>query len=58
MLPGTVSAVPGVEAALDEAEKIGYPVILKAAAGGGGRGIQIMLSSRGAAAHDVVRSCS
>src|SRR6478736_6859595 len=37
MLPGTVEAVPGVEAALEEAQKITYPVILKAAAGGGGR---------------------
>src|SRR5689334_12083762 len=36
LLPGTVSSVPGIEAALAEAEKIGYPVILKAAAGGGG----------------------
>jgi len=42
MLPGTLSAVPGVEAALEEAEKIGYPVILKAAAGGGGRGIYVV----------------
>ncbi len=42
LLPGTVSAVPGVEAALTEARKIGFPVILKAAAGGGGRGIHIV----------------
>ena len=42
LLPGTVSAVPHVEAALREAEQIGYPVILKAAAGGGGRGIHIV----------------
>ena len=42
LLPGTVSAVPHLEAALGEAEKIGYPVILKAAAGGGGRGIHIV----------------
>ena len=32
----------GLEAAVEEAEKIGYPVILKAAAGGGGRGIHIV----------------
>lgn len=45
MLPGTLSAVPGVDAAVMEAEKIGYPVILKAAAGGGGRGIYVVRST-------------
>jgi acetyl-CoA carboxylase biotin carboxylase subunit len=44
LLPGTLEAVPGVEAALKEADKIGYPVILKAAAGGGGRGIHVVRS--------------
>lgn len=42
MLPGTVSAVAGMDEALSEAERIGYPVILKAAAGGGGRGIHVV----------------
>ncbi len=42
LLPGTLEAVPGVDAALKEADKIGYPVILKAAAGGGGRGIHVV----------------
>jgi acetyl-CoA carboxylase biotin carboxylase subunit len=46
MLPGTLEAVPGVDAALEEAEKIGYPVILKAAAGGGGRGIYVVYSAQ------------
>jgi acetyl-CoA carboxylase biotin carboxylase subunit len=46
MLPGTLSAVPGVDAAVREAEKIGYPVILKAAAGGGGRGIYVVRTTR------------
>ncbi|MGK5084968.1 acetyl-CoA carboxylase biotin carboxylase subunit [Bdellovibrionota bacterium FG-1] len=45
MLPGTLEAVPHVEAALEEAEKIGYPVILKAAAGGGGRGIYVVYNA-------------
>lgn len=42
-----VPVVPGVEevgtleVALAEAEKIGYPVMIKAAAGGGGKGIRI-----------------
>ena len=46
LLPGTTSAVPGMEAALEEAQKIGYPVILKAAAGGGGRGIHVVYSAQ------------
>ncbi len=45
MLPGTVDAVPSVNAAIKESEKIGYPVILKAVAGGGGRGIYVVRSS-------------
>jgi acetyl-CoA carboxylase, biotin carboxylase subunit len=45
MLPGTLSAVASVEEAVTASEKIGYPVILKAAAGGGGRGIFIIRSS-------------
>jgi acetyl-CoA carboxylase biotin carboxylase subunit len=46
LLPGTVSAVANMEVALTEAEKIGYPVILKAAAGGGGRGIHVVYNSQ------------
>jgi len=42
LLPGTVEAVPDAQGALREAEKIGWPVILKAAAGGGGRGIHVV----------------
>ena len=46
MLPGTLSAVADVEEAIAAANKIGYPVILKAAAGGGGRGIFIIRSEK------------
>lgn len=46
LLPGTVAAVSGVEEALKEADKIGYPVILKAAAGGGGRGIHVVYNAQ------------
>ncbi len=44
LLPGTVDACPDVDVAVEEALKIGYPVILKAAAGGGGRGIHVVYS--------------
>ncbi|MEK7692137.1 MAG: biotin carboxylase N-terminal domain-containing protein, partial [Bdellovibrionota bacterium] len=43
MLPGSVEVAANAAAAA-EAEKIGYPVILKAAAGGGGRGIYVVYS--------------
>ena len=40
-IPGT-KALPDLEAAKDAAQKIGYPVMLKACAGGGGRGIRLI----------------
>lgn len=46
LLPGTLEAVPDMNVALQEAERIGYPIILKAAAGGGGRGIHIVYNSQ------------
>lgn len=42
VIPGSDGAVHGYEQAKEEAKKIGYPVILKAAAGGGGRGMRIV----------------
>ena len=44
VVPGSEGAVNSLEEALDWAEKIGYPVMLKAAAGGGGRGIRPVMS--------------
>ncbi len=44
LLPGTLEAVPDCAAAERAALEIGYPVILKASAGGGGRGIHIIRS--------------
>jgi len=45
VVPGSDGAVETVEAALDAAEKIGYPVMLKASAGGGGRGMRPVYSA-------------
>ncbi|TDD72705.1 acetyl-CoA carboxylase biotin carboxylase subunit [Jiangella aurantiaca] len=42
LLPGTVDPVHTFDEAQEIAEKIGYPVIIKASAGGGGRGITVV----------------
>ncbi len=44
VVPGTAEAVPTVEKALEVAQEIGYPVLLKAVAGGGGRGMRACLN--------------
>ena len=44
MIPGT-KALPSLEEAARAAEAIGYPVMLKACAGGGGRGIRLIRSA-------------
>lgn len=41
-VPGSVDPVLDVAAALEAAESIGFPVAIKASAGGGGRGIRIV----------------
>lgn len=40
-IPGVEKAITTEEEAVEFAEKCGYPVMLKAAAGGGGRGMRI-----------------
>ena len=42
VLPGSVGTVESMEDALSTAHTIGYPVILKASAGGGGKGMRIV----------------
>lgn len=42
VLPGTTGSVSSLEEAKSIAAGIGYPVILKAAAGGGGRGMRVV----------------
>jgi len=41
LVPGSQGGVPDTAVALAEAEKIGYPVLVKAASGGGGRGMKV-----------------
>ena len=41
VIPGSDGSVNTVQEAIEIAEEIGYPVILKAAAGGGGKGIRV-----------------
>ncbi len=45
VVPGSDGGVPDVEAALKVAAEIGYPVIIKATAGGGGRGMKVAKSA-------------
>ncbi len=45
ILPGSDGVIQSEEEALDWARRIGYPVILKASAGGGGRGMRIVRSA-------------
>jgi len=41
VVPGSEGTLPDVEAALEVAKRIGFPVIIKATAGGGGRGMRV-----------------
>ncbi len=41
-VPGTVDPLPDAAAAVEAAKDIGFPVALKASAGGGGRGIRVV----------------
>lgn len=44
VIPGSDGAIVDVKQALEIANQVGYPVMLKAAAGGGGKGIRKVLS--------------
>ena len=56
VVPGSDGAVASLEDAYKCAEKIGYPVMLKASAGGGGRGIRpVMSADEMAAAFQLTR---
>jgi acetyl/propionyl-CoA carboxylase alpha subunit len=40
VVPGSIGEVPSIEEAIKIAEEIGYPILLKAVAGGGGKGMR------------------
>jgi acetyl-CoA carboxylase, biotin carboxylase subunit len=42
VIPGSEGVIENEKSALDKAEEIGYPVIIKASAGGGGRGMRVV----------------
>ena len=44
VVPGSDGALQSVEEATEAAERIGFPVLIKAAAGGGGRGMKVARS--------------
>jgi acetyl-CoA carboxylase biotin carboxylase subunit len=44
LVPGSDGALPDLEAARAVAAAVGYPVLIKAAAGGGGRGMKVALT--------------
>ncbi len=46
VVPGTEDVVSGLAEAKKEAKRIGYPVILKATAGGGGKGMRIVRNEK------------
>ncbi len=44
MVPGTEEAITDVQEAKKRAEEVGFPILIKAAAGGGGKGMRIVES--------------
>ncbi len=46
MVPGTDEAIMDIQKAKDLANEIGYPILIKASAGGGGKGMRIVEDSK------------
>jgi acetyl-CoA carboxylase biotin carboxylase subunit len=42
MVPGTEEAITDIQAAKHRADEIGYPILIKASAGGGGKGMRLV----------------
>lgn len=53
VVPGTEGEVRDIEEAIQVGESMGYPVLLKAAAGGGGRGMQLAYNEQELREHFV-----
>ena len=45
-IPGSENAIESLDDAIDIAKEIGFPVLIKASAGGGGRGMQLALEQK------------
>jgi len=45
VIPGSVGVLTNLSAAKEEAEEIGYPILIKASSGGGGRGMRVANNS-------------
>ena len=54
-IPGNNDAIAGPEAAVKVAKQIGYPVMIKASAGGGGKGLRVAYNDK--EAHEGFVSC-
>jgi propionyl-CoA carboxylase alpha chain len=54
-VPGTADSIADAQAARKVAAEIGYPVMLKASAGGGGKGMRVVSSE--AQIEDALRAC-
>ena len=54
-IPGHNDAIAGPDEAVEIAKKIGYPVMIKASAGGGGKGLRVAYND--AEAHEGFSSC-
>lgn len=55
VIPGRITPIQTEEEAHEAADAVGYPVIVKAVAGGGGRGLRIVRDRLGLA--EAIRSC-
>jgi acetyl-CoA carboxylase biotin carboxylase subunit len=47
LVPGSAGAMPDLETARAVADQVGYPVLIKAASGGGGRGMKVARDAAG-----------
>jgi len=45
LVPGSDGALPDLDTAREVADRVGYPVLIKATAGGGGRGMKVALTA-------------